>query len=127
MAQAVAISREIGYGPGIAHGLVTLSALEAQNGRPEAAEAHLAEARTWLSLTEAEDGTPRAGAERAAAFPQNAAAPDLPIRLGWVKSHVTLPEGKVYCAFESPVARDVLVPPRLSDDPAHSERPDAAP
>jgi tetratricopeptide (TPR) repeat protein len=127
MAQAVAISREIGYGPGIAHGLVTLSALEAQNGRPEAAAAHLAEARTWLSLTEAEDGAPRAGTEGAATFPQNAAAPDLPIRLGWVKSHVTLPEGKVYCAFESPVARDVLVPPRLSDDPAHSERPDAAP
>ena len=120
MAQAVAISREIGYGPGIAHGLVTLSALEAQNGRPEAAEQHLAEARTWLSLTEAE-------AEGAAAFPPNAAAPDLPIRAGWVKSHVTLPEGKVYCAFESPMARDVLAPPRLSDDLTHNERPDATP
>ena len=28
----------------------------------------------------------------------------LPSQLGWVKGHVALAEGKVYCAFESPMA-----------------------
>ncbi len=121
MVQAVAVSREIGYGPGIAHGLVTLSALEAENGHPEAAEQHLAEARTWLSLTENE--TPAETEEAPAA-----AGAFLPIRVGWVKSHVTLPEGKVYCAFESPLAHDVLAQPRLVElDTPHSERPGATP
>jgi tetratricopeptide (TPR) repeat protein len=110
MAQAVTISREIGYGPGIAHGLLTLSALEAQAGRTEAARQHRAEAGTWLSLTA--DRTGGDGAEDGA---QRALQADLPIQVGWIKSHVTLPEGKVYCAFESPMARDVLVPPRLVD------------
>jgi len=30
---------------------------------------------------------------------------DRPTTMGWVESHVTLAEGKVYCEFESPMAR----------------------
>jgi hypothetical protein len=35
-------------------------------------------------------------------------AGDLKLPGGWVKSHITLAEGKVYCAFESPMAQEIL-------------------
>jgi tetratricopeptide (TPR) repeat protein len=106
MERAVDISREIGYGPGIAHGLVTLSDLQAQGGRLDLARQHLQEAITWLHLTEDKAGLAQAQ-DRLHALEQGTfvettlfAAP-----IGWVKGHVALAEGKVYCTFESPLAR----------------------
>jgi predicted ATPase len=118
MTQAVTTSREIGYGPGVAHGLITLSALETQAGRPEVAERHLAEAQTWLSLEE----NPHGENERRPVSPS-----DLPIQVGWVKSHITLPEGKVFCAFESAMTRDVVVRPFPSYAVDQSEKPGTTP
>jgi tetratricopeptide (TPR) repeat protein len=104
--RAVDISREIGYGPGIAHGLVSLSSLQAQRGQLDAARQHLEEAITWLNLTEDKPGLAQAQALLDAleqgTFLETALSA---AQTGWVKGHVSLPEGKVYCTFESPLAR----------------------
>jgi hypothetical protein len=102
--QAVEVSREIGYGPGIAHGLLSLSVLQAQMGCLEAAKERLKAAITWLRLTEDDLGLAEAEA-RLQQFEQGTPPPvSLLPETGWVKSHVVLAEGKVYCAFESPLA-----------------------
>jgi len=103
--RAVDISREIGYGPGIAHGLVTLSSLQGQGGQLDVARQHLEEAITWLKLTEDKPGLAQAQALLQAleqgTFLETALSS---AQTGWIKGHVSLPEGKVYCTFESPLA-----------------------
>jgi tetratricopeptide (TPR) repeat protein len=110
MRQGVETSREIGYGPGIAHGLLALSHLQSQVGDLVVARELLADAITWLRLTE--DG---AGLQEAEARQQQLRQ-ETPVQvallhteIGWVKSHVALAEGKVYCAFESPLAHCAAV------------------
>jgi tetratricopeptide (TPR) repeat protein len=56
MHQAVVISREIGHGPGIAHGLLALSDIQTQLDNADIAGEYLQEALTWLPLTEDQDG-----------------------------------------------------------------------
>jgi predicted ATPase/DNA-binding SARP family transcriptional activator len=105
MNQALSISREIGYGPGIAHGLIALSYLHAQKDEIDLAKEHLREALTWLGLMEDHVGLAEAR-NRLRALEE--AAPHVmepPTALGWFKAHVSLAEGKVYCEFESPMAR----------------------
>jgi tetratricopeptide (TPR) repeat protein len=106
LGRALDISREIGYGPGIAHGLLALGHVEARDGRLDAARQHLREAMTWLRLME--DHARLAQAERMLHGLEQGTPPDrpgeLPAALGWVKTHVALAEGKVYCEFESPMA-----------------------
>jgi hypothetical protein len=106
MERAVDISREIGYGPGIAHGLVTLSNLQAGGGRLDVVRQYLEEAITWLDLTEDKLGLASAQA-RLRALEQGTfvETPLFSAPTGWVKGHVALAEGKVYCTFESPLAR----------------------
>jgi tetratricopeptide (TPR) repeat protein len=103
--QAADTSREIGYGPGIAHGLVALSDLEAQREHVEIARQHLAEAITWLRLAE-DDASLTQAQDRLHALEARmpTVAPLFSPQTSWVKSHITLAEGKVYCAFESPLA-----------------------
>jgi tetratricopeptide (TPR) repeat protein len=115
MRQALATSREIGYGPGIAYGLIVTSQLHTAAGRIDVARAHLEESLIWMRLAEDEPGAAEVQA-RLRALPGSAprASPPEPgelpeaallsTQLGWVKSHVVLAEGKVYCAFESPLA-----------------------
>jgi tetratricopeptide (TPR) repeat protein len=104
--RAVAISREIGYGPGIGHGLVTLSHLYAQRGDLDAARKHLTEALSWLDLTEDTIGRAQAEAQLQALEQGTLAeTPPFSEQAGWVKGHVTMAEGKVYCTFESPLAQ----------------------
>jgi tetratricopeptide (TPR) repeat protein len=104
--RAVAISRKIGYGPGIGHGLVTLSHLYAQQGDPDAARKHLTEALSWLDLTEDTPGRAQAEAQLQALEQGTLAeTPPFSEQAGWVKGHVTMAEGKVYCTFESPLAQ----------------------
>jgi tetratricopeptide (TPR) repeat protein len=107
--QALAITRSIGYGLGIAYGLVALSDLQAQQGELAAARTHLHEAITWLQLIEdvpgLEDARTRLQALERDEVPK---VKNLKLPGGWVKSHITLAEGKVYCAFESPMAQEIL-------------------
>jgi tetratricopeptide (TPR) repeat protein len=105
MRQGVETSREIGYGPGIAHGLLALSHLQAQAGDLDAARELLADAITWLRLTEDGPGLQEAEARRQQLQQSTPLQVSLlPTEIGWVKGHVALAEGKVYCAFESPLA-----------------------
>jgi tetratricopeptide (TPR) repeat protein len=106
LGRALDISQEIGYGPGIAHGLLALGHFEARDGRLDAARQHLQEAMTWLRLME--DQARLAQAESMLHGLEQGTPPDrlaeLPAALGWIKTHVALAEGKVYCEFESPMA-----------------------
>jgi tetratricopeptide (TPR) repeat protein len=106
MERAAETSRGIGYGPGIAHGLVALGHIHAQAGRPERAREHWQDAVSWLRLTEDESGLAEIQALLGAleqGTPMQVSL--LPAEISWVKGHVALAEGKVYCAFESPVAQ----------------------
>jgi DNA-binding SARP family transcriptional activator/tetratricopeptide (TPR) repeat protein len=103
--QALAISQEIGYGPGIAHGLIALSDIQARRGDVDAAREHLQEAMTWLQLTEDQSGLTQAQTRLGALEKGVAQELDASTAKSWVKSHVTLTEGKVYCEFESPIAQ----------------------
>ena len=105
MRQALVISREIGYGPGIAHGLLALSDIQAQLDKADVAGEYLEEALTWLRLTEDQDGLTQAQARLRALKTGSPEAMDSPVAKGWVRSHVALAEGKVYCEFESPMAQ----------------------
>jgi tetratricopeptide (TPR) repeat protein len=102
--QALVISREIGYGPGIAHGLIALSDIYTRRGELDLACQLLQEAMTWLRLIEDEAGLSQAQARRRALERGTLEETDLSTTIGWVKSHVALTEGKVYCEFESPMA-----------------------
>lgn len=105
---ALRISREIGYGPGIAHGLMALGQFHAQQGERHTARQHFEEAITWLRLTEDQVGLAETQARLEALEQGILAGMDRPTAAGWVKSHVALAEGKVYCEFESPMARHKL-------------------
>ena len=100
--QALDISQEIGYGPGVAHGLVVLGELQAQRGNRNIAREHFQEALTWLRLTEDQAGLAEAE-RRLHALETGTLAPSA--HIGWIKGHIALAEGKVYCEFESPMAR----------------------
>ncbi|MFQ5856410.1 MAG: tetratricopeptide repeat protein [Anaerolineae bacterium] len=105
MNKALSISREIGYAPGIAHGLIALGHFHAQRDDADAARAHLQDAMNWLRLMEDEVGLAEAQGWLHALEKGALEAVGLPTATGWVKSHVALAEGKVYCEFESPMVR----------------------
>ena len=102
MQRAVAIDRSISYAHALGHDLVALSDVHLL--RHERAEARVAlqEALIWFEYTD--DADAAASARLRLDTPEGDPAP-----LAWapdrsVRSHLHLPEGKVYCAFESPLA-----------------------
>jgi hypothetical protein len=105
MHQALSISQEIGYGPGIAHGLIALSDIQTQRGEWDVAREHLQEAMIWLRLIEDQAGLAQAQTRLRALERGSPEAMDSSTAKGWVRSHVALAEGKVYCEFESPMAQ----------------------
>jgi DNA-binding SARP family transcriptional activator/predicted ATPase len=111
MQQALDISRQIGYGPGIAHGLIGLCHLQARRGNLDLAGQHLQEAITWLRQIEDQVSLTQAQAQLKALERGTTTAMDLSAIQGWVKAHVALAEGKVYCEFESPTAQSELRSP----------------
>jgi tetratricopeptide (TPR) repeat protein len=122
--QALGISQEIGYGPGIAHGLIALSDIQARRGHGDVARRHLQEAITWLRLTEDQAGLTQVQVRLSALEKGAPQELDVSTMQGWVKTHVTLTEGKVYCEFESPMAHarssSALLP--TTDTPGFRER-----
>jgi DNA-binding SARP family transcriptional activator len=102
MQRAVAIDRSISYAHALGHDLVALSDVHLL--RHERAEARVAlqEALVWFEYTD--DADAAASARLRLDAPDGGPAP-----MAWasdrsVRSHLHLPEGKVYCAFESPFA-----------------------
>jgi tetratricopeptide (TPR) repeat protein len=103
--RALEISREIGYGPGIAHGLLAQCYVQAQRGEPKLARDQLGEALTWLRLVGDQAGLKQARILEQTLERGTPKEIDFPANIRWVKSHVALAEGKVYCEFESPIAQ----------------------
>ncbi len=103
--QAVTISEETGYAAGVAHSLFGLSYLYTLLDQPEAAREVLHDALVWFELMDDQEGTRLVSArlEQLETDPVRAGRP--PEHFGWIRTHVTLPEGKVYCEFESPGRR----------------------
>jgi hypothetical protein len=82
-----------------------LGHFHAQQGEKHTARQHFAEAITWLRLTEDQVGLAETQVRLDALENGTLADTDQPTTMGWVKSHVALAEGKVYCEFESPMVR----------------------
>lgn len=105
MQQAVRTSREVGYASGLAHSLIGLSYLLAQLQQLDEARTALVEALEWLRLLEDETSIEVVNGRLQQLTNGTAPIEEPPAQMGWVKSYVTLVEGKVYCEFESPLAR----------------------
>lgn len=106
MRRAIETDRAIGYAHALGHDLVDLASLHLQKGDLAQARVAMLEALVWFGFNDDSDAL---DATRAllAALDSHGAAGVLSagnVR-GGVKSHVSLGEGKVYCAFESPLGR----------------------
>jgi tetratricopeptide (TPR) repeat protein len=104
MHQAAAISREIGYATGAAHSLVGLGYLLSRQGDSKGSRAALLEAVHWFGMLE-DAASSQYLTERLAQLDSGTELDEPPTQMGWVKTFVTLSEGKVYCEFESPLAQ----------------------
>ena len=114
ISEAIEISRAIGNLPGIAYGLVALGYMESQLDHRQEAYQHLSEALISLIQMGDEEGIREIEkrVERLANGPEYGPAKDTAKdtvesaepspALNWVRSHVVLDEGKVYCEFELP-------------------------
>lgn len=103
--KAVEVSRGIGYSLGIAHSLWLLSVYYGRLGVVDEAREHMNEAILWLKM--AEDTTQLAVAQQWLTN-LNEGRVDLlepPRTTQWIRTHVKVAEGKIYCEFESPAAR----------------------
>ena len=113
--QAVTISEGIGYAAGVAHSLFGLSYLYTLLAQPDAAREVLQDALVWFDLMEDQEGAGLVSAklEQLETDPGHAGQP--PENVSWIRTHVTLQEGKVYCEFESPGRRECQTPRRISE------------
>lgn len=102
MLQAVAISEAIGYLPGRAHGLLALGYMTARLGQRTAAERHLQAALTPLQLMADEKGRHEVETRLQLLAAGQLDLPEPPTHMNWIRTHIVLAEGKVYCEFESP-------------------------
>jgi DNA-binding SARP family transcriptional activator/predicted ATPase len=107
MHQAVDVSRESGYTTGLAHSLVGLAYLHTRQGKSEEARIAFKEAIECFKLLE--DGASLEYVSKTIKeLDVKYEIEQPPPNLGWVKTYVTLNEGKVYCEFESPLATQKL-------------------
>lgn len=103
MQQAVDVDRAINYAHALRHDLVELAAIHMMRAERAQALAALHEAIAWCGFTgdDAAMESVRAWLDAAEA----GLPPPMPAHpVHGVRSHVPLPEGKVYCEFESPLA-----------------------
>lgn len=105
MRRAIELDRAIGYAHGLGHDLVDLARIHVERGERAEALATLTEATVWFGFTENRDALEATRAWIGAL--ESGARTLAPRETAWphVKSHLTLGEGKVYCAFESPGVR----------------------
>lgn len=104
MQQAVTISQTIGYLPGAVHGLLALGYMTARLGQRAAAQRHLQAALTPLRLMEDVAGLQEVEQRLQWLAAGQLDLPEPPSHMNWIRTHIVLAEGKVYCEFESPGA-----------------------
>ena len=104
MQRAVEIDRAIGYAHALGHDLVDLAHLHLRGDERLEARAALQEAMVWFGYTE--DREAQASARAQLRELDSGVTPSTAVTSRqWVKSHLPLGEGKVYCEFESPLGR----------------------
>jgi DNA-binding SARP family transcriptional activator/Tfp pilus assembly protein PilF len=101
MRRALDVDRSINYAHALGHDLVQLSAIHLHRGERSESRAALAEALVWFDLTEDRDSA--LAVQAYARELDRGGSPPMPVG-DRVRSHLPLSEGKVYCAFESPLA-----------------------
>jgi tetratricopeptide (TPR) repeat protein len=104
MERALEIDRAINYAHALSHDLVDLSVIHLLRGERSEARAALLEALAWCDYTDDELARASILARLDDFDAGRAPRPDAEDRSAWVMSHLPLAEGKVYCAFESPLA-----------------------
>jgi tetratricopeptide (TPR) repeat protein len=103
MRRAIEVDRAIGYAHALGHDLVDLADLHLRTGDVAQARVAMREALVWFGFNEDAAAVQSTRARLAVLDTHGAAAlPAAGVRSG-VKSHLALGEGKVYCAFESPL------------------------
>ncbi len=102
--EAVEISRVTGYLPGIAYGLVAQGYMEFQLDQREAAHQHLQAALLTLHLMGDEEGIGEVQKQLERLANGSLDLPEPSAVMNWIRSHIVLSEGKVYCEFELPIA-----------------------
>lgn len=102
---ALRLSREVGYGPGVAYGLLSRSQIEGRAGDIAGARASVCEAIELFELLEDAEGRAVATEQARMLDELHHCEPTPMAGTSRVVSHVAVAEGKVYCTFTSPVAR----------------------
>ena len=102
MLKAIEVDRSIGYAHALGHDLVDLSGLHHVRDELVQSRAALQEALVWFGFTEDADAI--ASCRNRLRNFADGGPPDQTVFRRWVKSHLALGEGKVYCEFESGVA-----------------------
>jgi tetratricopeptide (TPR) repeat protein len=103
--RAIQTDRSIGYAHALGHDLVDLAALHQHRGERVEARAALHEALVWFDFTEDHSALQGARERLADLDAGRETLPASPMPRRGIKSHLALGEGKVYCEFESPLAR----------------------
>lgn len=102
--KAVRLSREMGYTLGILHSLWLISLYHLRTGNQEQARHCMTEVIDWLKFAEDASLLPQATEWLLALDRDEHDGLELPSDLNWIRTHVNIAEGKVYCEFESPAA-----------------------
>jgi tetratricopeptide (TPR) repeat protein len=104
MQRAIEVDRVINYAHALGHDLVELAGIHLERGERLEARAALQEALVWFGFTEDRRALASAQERLDDLEAGRTPAPATSNGPGWVKSHLSLAEGKVYCEFESPLA-----------------------
>jgi DNA-binding SARP family transcriptional activator/Tfp pilus assembly protein PilF len=104
MQRAIEVDRVINYAHALGHDLVELAGIHLERGERLEARAALQEALVWFGFTEDRRAVASAQERLDDLEAGRTPAPATSNGPGWVKSHLSLAEGKVYCEFESPLA-----------------------
>jgi DNA-binding SARP family transcriptional activator len=104
MQRAIEVDRMINYAHALGHDLVELAGIHLERGERLEARAALQEAVVWFGFTEDHHALDTVRDRLTGLEAGRTSALMAATRPGWVKSHLSLAEGKVYCEFESPLA-----------------------
>lgn len=105
MRRALELDRAIGYAHALGHDLLDIARMHSMRAERAQSRAALQEAAVWFRYTDDTEGLTTARAQLSRLEAGESLL--LPHRGEWVKSHLPLGEGKVYCEFESPLAGKV--------------------
>ena len=105
MRRAIEVDRSIGYAHALGHDLIDFSHIHLFRGEVAEARVALQEALVWFGFTEDDEALSSTRARLIELDASGGTPPPQSAMRSSVKSHLPFSEGKVYCKFESPIAR----------------------